>query len=110
MRISQLEGRRVALWGWGREGHAAYRALRQRLPALPLTLFCRAEEAAEAQAMSDPLLRVETTITGESLSAHDVVIKSPGISPYQDVARIAAENGTRFIGGSTLWFDEHAGT
>ena len=109
MRISQLEGRRVALWGWGREGHAAYRALRARLPELPLTLFCRGEEAAEAQGLADPLLTVVTTVTGESLSAHDVVVKSPGISPYQEAARIAVENGTRFIGGSTLWFDEHAG-
>jgi len=48
VRISQLDGKRVALWGWGREGRAAYRALRARLPALPLTLFCDAREAAEA--------------------------------------------------------------
>ena len=109
MRISQLEHQRVALWGWGREGHAAYRALRARLPGLRLTLFCRQEEAAEALALSDPLLAVETTVTAEALSAHDIVIKSPGISPYQEAARIAAQNGTRFIGGSTLWFDEHAG-
>ncbi len=109
MRISQLEGHRVALWGWGREGHAAYRALRARLPGLPLTLFCRQEEAAEALGLSDPLLVVETTVTGEALSAQDIVIKSPGISPYQEAARIAAENGARFIGGSTLWFGEHAG-
>ena len=93
MRISQLEHQRVALWGWGREGHAAYRALRARLPGLRLTLFCRQEEAAEALALSDPLLAVETTVTAEALSAHDIVIKSPGISPYQQAARIAAENG-----------------
>jgi len=34
VRISQLEGKRVALWGWGREGRAAFAVLRQRLPAL----------------------------------------------------------------------------
>ena len=51
MKISQLEGRRVALWGWGREGRAAYQVLRARLPELPLTLFCRSEEAAEAQGL-----------------------------------------------------------
>ena len=109
MKISQLEGRRVALWGWGREGRAAYQVLRARLPELPLTLFCRSEEAAEAQGLADPLLVVETTVTGASLSAYEVVIKSPGISPYQEAARIAAENGTRLLGGSTLWFDAHAG-
>lgn len=40
MRISELEGRRVALWGFGREGQAALDAIRRRQPQLPLTLFC----------------------------------------------------------------------
>ena len=48
MRISQLDGKRVALWGWGREGRAAHRALRMRLPHLPLTLFCSVDEAGDA--------------------------------------------------------------
>ena len=68
MRISQLEQKRVALWGWGREGRAAYRAIRARLPALPLTLFCSAEEVADAQALGDALLTVETAATAERLS------------------------------------------
>ena len=58
MRISQLEGRRVALWGWGREGRAAHHAVRSRLPALPLTLFCNAQEAAEAATLGDPLAQI----------------------------------------------------
>ncbi len=117
MRISQLEGRRVALWGWGREGRAAYRALRDsglgtrdsgQAPA-PLTLFCSAEEASEARALGDAALAVETEATAQRLAAFDVVIKSPGISPYSEAALTAVAEGTRFIGGSTLWFDEHAG-
>ena len=36
---------RIALWGWGREGRAAWRAIRSRLPTLPLTLFCQPGEA-----------------------------------------------------------------
>src|SRR3546814_6397541 len=67
VRISQLEGKRVALWGWGREGRAAYRALRARddqpatvgkrpgfgngdsegLAAGELTLFCSPGERSE---------------------------------------------------------------
>ncbi|MET1162554.1 MAG: UDP-N-acetylmuramoyl-L-alanine--D-glutamate ligase [Pseudoxanthomonas sp.] len=109
MRISQLEGRRVALWGWGREGRAAYHAIRSRLPALPLTLFCSKEEAAEAAGLSDALLTVHAEATVQLLSAQQVVVKSPGISPYSEAARAASANGTEFIGGSTLWFDEHAG-
>ena len=59
MRISQLEGRRVALWGWGREGRAAHHAVRVPQPSLPLTLFCNEQEAADAAALGDPLLSVE---------------------------------------------------
>ncbi len=109
MRISQLEGKRVALWGWGREGRAAYRAIRSRLPALPLTLFCSVEEASEAEEFGDPQLRVALEATAAALAAQQIVIKSPGISPYGEAARAAVAQGTQFIGGSTLWFDERDG-
>lgn len=111
MRISQFEDRRVALWGWGREGRAAWRALRTRESgeAEQLTVFCLAEEAAEIRTLGDPALYPETEVTAERLSAFDVVIKSPGISPYLPEALAAAEQGTRFVGGTALWFAEHAG-
>ncbi len=109
LKFGQLEDSKVALWGWGREGRAAYRAIRSRLPALPLTLFCNAEEAAEAAALGDAHLATETDASVERLSAFDVVVKSPGISPYRAEAVTAAAAGTRFIGGTALWFGEHAG-
>ena len=109
MRISQLEGRRVALWGWGREGRAAHRALRSRLPGLQLTLFCPDEDVADAQALGDPLLAIETDASASRLSVFDVVVKSPGISPYGEDAAVAAAQGTRFVGGTALWFAEQAG-
>ncbi|WP_363797950.1 UDP-N-acetylmuramoyl-L-alanine--D-glutamate ligase [Lysobacter firmicutimachus] len=108
MRISQLDGRRVALWGWGREGRAAYHALRSRLPRSALTLFCSVEEAADARGLGDPLLAIETMASAERLAAFEFVIKSPGISPYRAEAQAAAGQGTRFLGGTALWFGEHA--
>ena len=108
MRISSLDGKRVALWGWGREGRAAYRALRRRLPTLSMTLFCGSGEIDEARALGDALLTIETDASAERLSAFDVVVKSPGIGPYKPEALEAAQRGTRFIGGTTLWFAEHA--
>lgn len=109
MRICQLDGRKVALWGWGREGRAAYRAIRSRLTELPLTLFCNADEASEAASLGDTHLVTQTDATAECLGAFDVVVKSPGISPYRPEAVAAAERGTHFIGGTALWFGEHAG-
>ncbi|GAB3349969.1 UDP-N-acetylmuramoyl-L-alanine--D-glutamate ligase [Lysobacter tyrosinilyticus] len=108
LEIRQLEGRKVALWGWGREGRAAYRVIRAQLPQLALTLFCNAAEAADAQAADDAMLSVETDASGQRLGAFDIVVKSPGISPYKPEAIAAAEQGTRFIGGTALWFGEHA--
>lgn len=104
--IAWLAGQRVALWGWGREGRAAWKAIRSRLPQLPLTLFCLPDEAEDALAGGDALLTVATLVDAERLSAFDVVVKSPGISPYRPEALAAAERGTRFIGGTTLWFAE----
>lgn len=108
MKISQLEGRRVALWGWGREGRAAFAVLRARLPALPLTLFCPAGEVEAALAETDGLLEVRGEPSAQALAAFEVVIKSPGISPYRPDALAAAAQGTQFIGGTALWFAEHA--
>ena len=52
-------------------------------------------------------LLIETEVDGEKLAAFDVVVKSPGISPYTSPAVDAAVQGTRFIGGTALWFAEH---
>jgi UDP-N-acetylmuramoylalanine--D-glutamate ligase len=107
LQIRLLEGHRVALWGWGREGRAAWRAIRSRLPRLPLTLFCNADEAADARASGDAMLSVDTEVSAARLGAFDIVVKSPGISPYRPDALAAVEQGTRFIGGTALWFGEH---
>jgi UDP-N-acetylmuramoylalanine--D-glutamate ligase len=117
--IAALAGRRVALWGWGREGRAAHAALRDARATLPdagddrfpcaLTLFCTPQEVEQARSLGDPGLVIETDATAERLSAFDVVVKSPGISPYRPEAQAAAARGTRFIGGTALWFSGREG-
>src|SRR4249919_2090101 len=89
VRISLLEGKRVALWGWGREGRAAYRVIRSQWPDLPLTLFCLPDEVSAAGSMGDAGLRIETAVSDGCFLPYDVVVKSPGISPYVDVVSTA---------------------
>jgi UDP-N-acetylmuramoyl-L-alanine---L-glutamate ligase len=106
MRIAELAGRRVALWGFGRESRAAISALRQRLPQLPLTLLCAAGEVAAAQAF-EPTLSVRTgEPDADTLAAFEVVIKSPGISAYKPALLEAQARGTQVTSGTALWFAE----
>ena len=109
MKISDLAGRKVAIWGYGREGRSALAALRWRLPqGHPLALFCTPAEVGEAEFLDDPQLEIiGEEPDADALARFEVVIKSPGISPYLGAAREAAERGVQFTSGSALWFAEH---
>lgn len=107
MHRSALKDKRVAIWGYGREGRAAYAYLRKALPELELCIFCSAQEAEQLNALNDELLRIETLASAEALAAFDVVIKSPGISKYAPEILLAHTHGTQFIGGTSLWFAQH---
>ncbi len=111
--FAALAGRRIAVWGHGREGKAALAALQARLPQSRPTLFCSAAEA-QAIAREADAARVETGFdiatappTVAELSSFDVVIKSPGISAYKPEILEAQHNGTQFTSGTALWFAEH---
>jgi UDP-N-acetylmuramoyl-L-alanine---L-glutamate ligase len=105
--ISELDQKRVAIWGYGREGRAALAALRWRLPGREITVFCNEAEATSLHAMEDPNLHVDFEVNAEKLAQFDVVIKSPGISPYSSPAMDAQLHGAQFIGGTSLWFAEN---
>ncbi|MFN5702258.1 MAG: UDP-N-acetylmuramoyl-L-alanine--D-glutamate ligase, partial [Gammaproteobacteria bacterium] len=107
MNPSALKGQSIAIWGYGREGRAALQYLRTRLPGQPLTVFCNASEADEIAALGDAGIVCRSEPGGDDLAAFDVVVKSPGISKYRPEALTAQAKGTRFIGGTALWFAAH---
>lgn len=107
MRWAELAGRRVAVWGFGREGRAALNALARHLPDQPVDLHCAPDEADVARA-AFPSVRVHVDAPDETtLSGYDVVIKSPGISAYKPELLGAQSRGTRFTSGTALWFASH---
>jgi UDP-N-acetylmuramoylalanine--D-glutamate ligase len=111
LRLPDLADRRVAIWGYGREGRATLAALRRRFPAKPLTLFCSTVEASTVAARSDIAPAVEVVTTppdAEALARFDVVIKSPGISPYKSPVPEATQAGVRFTSATALWFADHS--
>jgi len=99
---------RVAILGVGREGRAAWRYLRARFPALPITLF---DEAVPEQAFALGLTALDRLQTGPfeeaDLAGFDVLIRSPGVSPYRSFMRRAAAAGVRVTSPSNLWFEAH---
>jgi len=107
MRIAELAGKRVAVWGFGREGRAAIRAIRAKLPQLPLALYCNDVETAAAREFDPALAVYGHEPDAVALSAYDVVVKSPGISIYKPAITTAQAQGTVFTSGTALWFAGH---
>jgi UDP-N-acetylmuramoylalanine--D-glutamate ligase len=109
MRLEALAPLRVAVWGAGREGRAALAALRRRFPDKPLALLCRAAERGDVLTWLDPCSElIAGEISVDALRRYDIVVKSPGISPYHAPVPQAEAAGVRFVSGSAIWFAEHA--
>ena len=108
MQLADLAEARVAIWGYAREGKAALKVLRERFPRKPLTIFCNEHEASELKNQSMSAEIVTHPVDASAFSRFDIVIKSPGISPYKPPYPEAAASGVRFTSGTALWFGEHS--
>jgi UDP-N-acetylmuramoylalanine--D-glutamate ligase len=86
VRLAELAGRRVGVWGHGREGRAAVRA----------ALTAGAAEVVVVDAVPPTGLPpgVQAGADVAALAGCDVVFRSPGISPYREDARALAARTT----------------
>lgn len=111
MRIQELRGKNIAIWGLGSEGWSTLKMIRKKFPAVSLTVLNDKNHAPEMETMlrNDPFL---TLVSGEEvknvLQNFDVVIKSPGISQYREEIEQAKAKGVVFTSATKLWFGEHA--
>ncbi|MBT8064393.1 MAG: UDP-N-acetylmuramoyl-L-alanine--D-glutamate ligase [Gammaproteobacteria bacterium] len=105
---SELEQSRIAILGTGREGQAAWRFLRARLPGRELILI---DEAEPPVAFCGELTRKDRLrvgpLAGAGLESFDLLVRSPGISPYRESLLKARESGVRITSPSNLWFAGH---
>jgi UDP-N-acetylmuramoylalanine--D-glutamate ligase len=88
VRLAELAGRRVGVWGHGREGRAAVRAA-QAAGAAGLVVVDAVLPAAE-----DLPAGAEAGTDVPLLATCDVVLRSPGISPYREDAQALAARTT----------------
>ena len=98
---SDLPGRTVGIYGLGTEGEASLRACQAR--GIDPVLV----DDAPKPGRSDGLTVLATAEGGiAALADCDVVIKSPGISPYGPVVQSLVAAGVAVVGGLGLWMQE----
>ncbi|UGS35592.1 UDP-N-acetylmuramoyl-L-alanine--D-glutamate ligase [Capillimicrobium parvum] len=104
MRVSELDGAAVGLWGAGREAAAAFRALSAGVVAVIAT----DEPVPDAERARFPGARFAHGADAvTALSRCDVVVRSPGISRYRDEVLELQAAGVQLTTATNLWFAEH---
>ncbi len=98
---SDLPGRRVGIYGLGREGEAGLRACRARgiEPVL-------VDDVARPGGLDGRPVLTGSEGGLAALAGCDVVIKSPGISRYGPAVQGLLEAGVAVVGGLGLWLEE----
>ncbi|MEA2374923.1 MAG: UDP-N-acetylmuramoyl-L-alanine---L-glutamate ligase [Thermoleophilaceae bacterium] len=108
MRFSELAGRRVGVWGAGREGLAAQRALSAQEPDRQVLVYTDKPVPTEDRARFQGRVAFASGDEGfDSLTACEVVIRSPGVSRYRPDVEGLAGDGVTVTTGTNLWFAEH---
>jgi UDP-N-acetylmuramoyl-L-alanine---L-glutamate ligase len=111
VRLADLSGRSVAVWGTGREGRAAVGAIAAVGPAKLTAVDDRADAASAG--WDAGLAAVAPLVGGDAafevLAAADVVVRSPGVPQTHPMVVELRRRGVPVTGGSALWMAENAG-
>jgi UDP-N-acetylmuramoylalanine--D-glutamate ligase len=108
VRFSELAGRRTGVWGAGREGLAAHRALMAQAPDREVVVYTDEPVPPEERDRFEGAALFASGADGWArLEACEVVIRSPGVSRYRLEVERLTEAGVSITTGTNLWFAEH---
>lgn len=98
MHPNKMINKKVAIWGMGREG----RSVLSRLKDEPLELLCVDDHTTGQNTLDSDGLQ-------EKIRENkvDIIIKSPGISLYHPIIKLAKERGVQVTSATNMWVDEH---
>ncbi|WP_320668925.1 UDP-N-acetylmuramoyl-L-alanine--D-glutamate ligase [Patulibacter defluvii] len=111
LRIGDLAGRRVGVWGAGREGAAAIRTLAAHAPGSTVVVASASAPAADAPPLpAGPDGRPPAVVVGAAgiaaLAGCEVVIRSPGVPVRGADADAVRAGGATITSGTALWLAE----
>jgi UDP-N-acetylmuramoyl-L-alanine---L-glutamate ligase len=110
MRLADLRGRSVAVWGTGREGKAAVHAVAAHGPARLVVVEDQPSHLSTA--WTGDLAALAPLVSGpdarEELLAADVVVRSPGVPQTHPWVVELRAKGVPITGGTALWMADHA--
>ncbi len=103
------QAKSIAIWGAGREGAAALDYVKSHHPDFVITVLNDQPLSAAARAGLGETRVLFGAEAAQALSAgaFDVVIKSPGVSPYRPEVEKAKRRGVDFTSVTNLWFEEN---
>ncbi len=112
MRFSELEGRRLGVWGAGREISSFARAVAARLPAAEIAVAAFDDPPPPEQVRAQLGLDSAVQVVGpeqaqDALSACEVVVRSPGASIHKPQLAALRASGTPVTTATALWLAEH---
>ncbi|WP_432840705.1 UDP-N-acetylmuramoyl-L-alanine--D-glutamate ligase [Dactylosporangium sp. CA-092794] len=110
MHLSELAGRRVAVWGTGREGVAAIEAIAAAGPASLVVVQDKTTYLATTWegrlAELAPLYEGEAM--GPALDGVEILVRSPGVGESNPWIQRLRARGVSITGGTALWMADHA--
>ncbi|HUA03455.1 MAG TPA: UDP-N-acetylmuramoyl-L-alanine--D-glutamate ligase [Solirubrobacteraceae bacterium] len=110
MRFSELDGKRVGVWGLGRETRSLARQLTERLPRARLAVVVRedpSEKATESDWAGATVVGPDDAVA--ALAACDVLVRSPGVSIHKPELCELAASGLETTTATALWVSERGG-
>ncbi|MDD4616582.1 MAG: UDP-N-acetylmuramoyl-L-alanine--D-glutamate ligase [Alphaproteobacteria bacterium] len=103
MRVDDLKGKKIVIWGTGKEGQASAALILDRLPNQPFVFVDEGEgpEIVTVAGHSFPILRGQKLAS--ALFEADTVVKSPGVSLYHPLLKASRAAVTSLL---NLWMAE----
>jgi UDP-N-acetylmuramoylalanine--D-glutamate ligase len=106
MQLNDLVNKKIALWGFGREGRSVLQKLLKLNPNINLSVIDR---KFDPMLNNYPQLSFIDENNISNLNAFDILIKSPGVSLYNPLIQSYLALGKLVTSATNLWLAENSG-